>query len=241
MSAPSNGVLGAPLDKAKLHAGGAAAWDSQAATLALIAETVQPGMATFETGAGQSTLAFARAGARHQCVTPSGEEIARVRAAMDDAGLEAASVAFHEGFSQDVLPHLTLDPLDVVLVDGGHGFPIPAVDWLFLAPHLKVGGLLILDDVDLWTGAMIVDVLKAEPGWRHQTTLRGRTAVFELTAPFVPREWTNQPYVRRRSFWPQLRRKATNALGLAMRGDFKGLVDKARNEQALAAAAKHDL
>jgi hypothetical protein len=149
------------------------------------------------------------------------------------------AVTFHEGFSQYVLPHLGgTEDLDVVFIDGGHGFPVPAVDWIYLAPRLKVGGRMLIDDIDLWTGAMLVDVMRREPGWRVDAILRGRTAVITKTAPFVAREWTDQPTVVAKSFIPQTARKLVNGLALLARFDLKGVIGKLRHERALAETAR---
>jgi predicted O-methyltransferase YrrM len=227
------------MDNAKLHAGGTVQWDASEDVLKWFAANLKPGMRTLETGAGKSTLAFAQAGCIHDTVTPSGSEIAAIKAEASRRGLDAATITFHEGFSQYVLPHLGgEEDLDLAFIDGGHGFPVPGVDWLYIAPRLKVGGTLLVDDVDLWTGSMLVDVLKREPGWRVDGVLRGRTAVITKTAPFVAREWVDQPTVVAKSYVPQTMRKLINGLALLVRLDFKGLSRKLSNERALLEAAR---
>ncbi|MBE7218763.1 MAG: class I SAM-dependent methyltransferase [Caulobacteraceae bacterium] len=228
-------------EPARLHAEGAADWDASEAVLAWLARELRPGFVTLETGAGRSTLAFAAAGCAHEAVTPSASEIAAIAREAAARGVDMGEVRFHEGFSQDILPTLPAgERYDVVFIDGGHGFPVPAVDFQFLAPRLKVGGALLIDDVDLWTGDMIVQVLKRDPDWRFEGLLRGRTAVFRKTAPFAPHEWTRQAYVRRKSFWPQTRRKLMNGLRLVAAGRPGALVGKLANERRLARAARND-
>lgn len=223
-----------------LHADGAAAWDIQPGVLALIETHVRPGHITLETGAGQSTIAFARAGAQHHAVTPSTDESARILAACAAQGVPGERISFHHGYSQDVLPRLEPTPLDFALIDGGHGFPIPAVDFCYIAPRLKPGAMLVIDDVDLWTGAMIVDFLKQEPAFSFVETVRGRTAVFRCESPFQLREWTNQPAVVAKSRISQFRRKAMNAAGLVLSGRVGDIAGKLENERRLAEAAKRD-
>ena len=226
---------------AHLHARGAAAWDASDAVLAHLERVLAPGWRTLETGAGRSTLVFAQKGCVHDVVTPSRSEVLAIKAAAAAQKLDISRVTFHQGFSQDVLPRLEgEEDLDVVFIDGGHGFPIPAVDFQYLAPRLKVGGTLLIDDVDLWTGDMIVQVLRRDDGWRFRSLLKGRTAVFEKAAPFTPHEWTKQPYVVARSFWPQTRRKVVNGLGLLARGDLSGVAQKFTNERRLKQAARFD-
>ena len=225
-----------------LHAGGAAAWDASDAVLSYLQRELKPGWRTLETGAGRSTLAFAQAGCRHEVVTPAAAEVAAIRADGEARGLPMAAVTFHEGFSQDVLPRLSgpVEDLDLVFIDGGHGFPIPAVDFQYLAPRVKLQGLMLIDDVDLWTGDMIVRVLRRDPAWRYEGLLNGRTAAFRKLAPFTPHEWTQQPYVRARSFWPQTRRKLVNGARLLASGRLGAVAAKLANERRLARAARDD-
>ena len=222
-----------------LHADGAAAWDISQEVLDFIAAHVTPGMATLETGAGQSTLAFLAAGARHEAVTPSEIEAEAITKEAIGRGLDHGQLTFRIGYSQDVLPKLEGD-LDFVLIDGGHGFPIPATDWLYLAPRLKVGGVMMLDDVDLWTGQMLVDFMKQEACWEQIALLRGRTAAFRLVSEFELHEWTKQPFVVQKSRWSQTRRKVVNLLGLIAKGNLSAIRHKLANERRLADAAKDD-
>ena len=226
---------------AHLHARGAAAWDASDAVLSYLDGGLRPGMRTLETVAGRSTLRCAVNGCIHDAVTPSRSEVFAIQAAARAQQIDLSRVTFHQGFSQDVLPRLEgHEDLDLVFIDGGHGFPIPAVDFQFLAPRLRVGGTLVLDDVDLWTGDMIVQVLRRDDGWAFRSRLKGRTAVFEKTAPYTPHEWTKQPYVVARSFWPQTKRKVVNGLGLLARGDLPGVLHKFANERRLKQAARFD-
>jgi hypothetical protein len=208
-----------------LHAQGQAVWDIAPAVAAYLKAHLKPGLRTLETGAGRSTLLFAEAGTHHVVVTPSRDERERIIAEAMRLGLSTEQLCFEVGYSQQVLPGLS-GPLDFALIDGGHGFPIPAVDWTYIAPRLVVGGTLLIDDVDLWTGAMLVDFLKAEPGWAYEGLLNGRTAVFRVTAPCELREWTDQPYVAARSRWPQRWRKARNVMRHLVRGEFSVLSGK---------------
>lgn len=211
------------------HQQGNAVLDIAPEVAQLIRDRARPGMRTLETGAGRSTLMFVEAGTDHEAVSPSPDEHERILAEAARLGLDTSRLRFHVGFSQDVLPRLSGE-LDMVLIDGGHGFPIPAVDWAYLAPRLKVGGTLLIDDVDLWTGAMIVDFLRHEKAWRYEGCLRGRTAVFRLLAPCKLEEFTEQPYVLKRSRWPQRFRKASNLLRHLRDGEFNTLRSKIKRD-----------
>lgn len=148
------------------------AWEA----LAWLERNVEPGLATLETGAGASTMIFAARGATHAVVTPSQQEADRIRRACAERGIDDARVTFHIGRSQDVLPTLTLPPLDLVLVDGAHGFPYPILDWWHLAPLLRTGGRMLLDDAYLPAVAGIVDFARGSAAWELDEPASFRTA-----------------------------------------------------------------
>src|SRR5258708_18536298 len=143
---------------------------------------VRPGMRTLETGAGSSTLAFARGGAEHIAVTPSAGEEQRIRAQADRMGIDHSHVRFELGPSHEVLPRLDTGPLDLVLVDGAHGFPYPMLDRWYTAPQLVVGGRLLLDAAYMPPAAALVDALRSQPGWEVAGNAGYRTASRRNTA-----------------------------------------------------------
>lgn len=148
------------------------AWEA----LEWLEQHVQSGMSTLETGAGASTLVFAARGAVHQAVTPDPEEERKIRAACASRGIDDSRLTFRIGRSQDVLPALESAPLDLVLVDGAHGFPYPILDWWYLAPRLKEGGRMLLDDAYLAPVAAIVDYVRASKSWELEEAVSFRTA-----------------------------------------------------------------
>ncbi len=198
------------MDQSKGRTGERLQWEAGNLALTWLQMHLRPGMHTLETGCGQSTLACLQAGCNHESITPSADEIESIQQAARLRGLDLSLVRFHQGLSQDILPHLKgHEDLDVAIIDGGHGFPLPGVDWLYMAPRLKVGGKMLIDDVDLWTGKILLDVLRREPGWRINKILHGRTAIVTKMAPFVAHDWRQQPTVVARSWLPQAWRKFT--------------------------------
>lgn len=169
-----------------LHGGGeywGLAWDA----LGWLERTVEPGWETVETGAGASTIVFAAAGAHHEAVTPDPEEEALVRRATAALGIEVTNVTFRIGVSDIVLPTLKTRPLDLVLIDGAHGFPYAILDWWFLSPRVKIGGHVLLDDAYLPGVSPIVDFVRASPAWRLEPAISFRTAhVVKLAADDPP-------------------------------------------------------
>ncbi len=162
----------------RLH-GRAEFWGLAWEALDFIERTVQPGMATLETGAGASTVVFAASGRR---TTRRSRPRARRRRGSSrsatGAGISTEHLTFRIGSSADVLRSWEPRPLDLVLVDGAHAFPYPTLDWWFLAPHLKVGGLMLLDDAYMPPVAAVVDHLRGSrrvaAGGPGQLPHRGR-------------------------------------------------------------------
>jgi hypothetical protein len=197
----------------RLH-GQAEFWGLAWEALAFIERTVRPGMATLETGAGASTIVFAASGADHETLTPSAEEAERIKAECARQGISTERVTFRIGSSPDVLRAWEGRPLDLVLVDGAHAFPYPTLDWWFLAPHLKVGGLMLLDDAYMPPVAAVVDHLRGSAAWRLETPVSFRTAVARKLADETPEpEWKGERIGGRMSFrYLPARRRAVAAV-----------------------------
>lgn len=148
-----------------LGTGDAVSFAPRPELLTCLAEVVPPGGATLETGAGSSTVVFLAAGARHTAITPQADELERITAWCRERGVPTDGLVHHAGPSVDVLPALDPDPLDVVLVDGDHAFPVPAIDWYYAARRLVAGGVVVIDDLQLWSCGMLADFLADEDGW----------------------------------------------------------------------------
>jgi Methyltransferase domain len=174
--------------------------------LAWLEREVHPGQATFETGAGASTLVFAAAGTEHEAVTPVEAERERILAECERRGISTDRVTFHIGASQEVLPRLESRPLDLVLIDGAHGFPYPILDWWFLAPRLRIGGQLVLDDCYFPPVGTLVDFLRAQPSWEVAAIPGRRTVVFRKLGEAEPGpDWSGEGRMSFR-YLPALRR-----------------------------------
>lgn len=143
-------------------------------------------MATLETGSGSSTLVFAAGGPEHEAVTPAADEEERFRSECERREIDGSRVTFRIGFSHEVLPQLDARPLDLVLVDGAHGFPYPILDWWFLAGRLRVGGRMLLDDAYMPPVRALLDALRAQPQWQLEEPASFRTAVVRKVAEGAP-------------------------------------------------------
>lgn len=177
-------------------------WQIAPQVLELIDEHVDAQSATLETGAGVSTALFALKGADHTCVVPWTTERDRLLEWGQRTGVSFERVRFECEPSERVLPRLEPTPLDFVLIDGGHGFPTPFIDFFYAALRLRQGGLLAVDDTQIWTGRVLHLFLKAQPGWELVREFRLRSSVFRRTSePSAElEEWNQQPFVLRRSF-----------------------------------------
>lgn len=169
--------------------------------LDFLLEHAPEGGRSLETGCGLSTVLFAHRSGHHVAVTPSGEEIADLLDFCRNNGVETGGLELIEGTSEYVLPTLKPDPLDIVLIDGRHGFPAPFIDWFYTAGRLKVGGLLLIDDTWLWAPRTLSDVLAEQPQWEFVGKISSRTDVFRKTGEKSEwGDWTDQPYVYRNGY-----------------------------------------
>jgi predicted O-methyltransferase YrrM len=182
-----------------VHADGTVTWGISEETLRFLAARVEANWKTLETGAGLSTLLFAFKGTAHTCITPDRGEVERLKAYCRQRQISTDRIRFITETSQQALPGLRNDgELDLVVIDGGHGFPVPFVDWFLTAPRLKLNGILVVDDTQLWTGEVLRDFLLAERQWKlEQKFVQG--VAFRKIAHDVEKEWNEQPYVHDRS------------------------------------------
>jgi hypothetical protein len=160
-------------------------------------DVVKAGMKTLETGAGVSTLIFAMGGSEHTAVAPFGDEMEEMRNYARTVGIDTSRVTCVASGSEKYLPTLTNEQFDIVFIDGMHAFPWPILDWYSTADHLKVGGLMIIDDTQLPSVGMLCDFLKVDsPRWLFTKTVGARTDVFEkIAASIHDVAWHEQPWV----------------------------------------------
>jgi predicted O-methyltransferase YrrM len=115
-----------------------------AQVLDFLLEHVPEGGVTLETGCGLSTILFAHRSRHHIAITPNPTEIADLLAFCRVNGVRTDGLEMIEGTSEYVLPSLKGDSLDVILIDGRHGFPAPFMDWFYTAGRLKIGDSSLL-------------------------------------------------------------------------------------------------
>lgn len=106
-----------------------------------------------ETGTGKTTLLFSHLSAHHtvfaQDDSGNGDSLKVVR---ESPILRKEGVEFVVGPTQRTLPDYEFNsPLQLVLIDGPHGFPFPELEYYYLYPRVCEGGLLIVDDINIPT------------------------------------------------------------------------------------------
>jgi hypothetical protein len=184
-----------------IHGAGNEYWGLAWPALEWLEGELHEDMATLETGSGASTIVFAAARTEHVAVTPDPDEEARVRRSCEELGISSDGVTFRVGYSHDVLPQLPERTLDLVLLDGAHGFPYPILDWWHLAPRIAIGGRLLLDDAYMPPVAGLVDYASGSKAWEVERSIGYRTVVVrKLADELPPFDWAGERIGGRMTF-----------------------------------------
>lgn len=178
-------------------------WALQHKMLRWLQNNLESDSIALETGSGWSTCVMLGKAKHVITIDPFTEKFDRISAWLDENDVE------HKGRwsplgepSYEVLPQIGCclpGKLDVVLIDGLHSFPVVQLDWFYTAQHLNVGGVVILDDLKIWSVAVLFQFLKDEPDW-HVVHKDEKSAIVRLINPFRPyRSHVSQQYVMDRS------------------------------------------
>ena len=186
----------------RTHAGQAFATRTLRRIEAYLPEQVE---SSAETGCGKSTIMFSNLSKRHKVFALDDRCLAGQSSVLffQDCPISRPErVEFIYGPTQRTLPSYTgHDSYDVILLDGPHGYPFPELEYLCLFPHLKKGGLLIVDDVQIPTIGRMADFLAEDEMFEPLALIEG-TAIFRRTEAqtFDPcgDGWWKQRYNRRR-------------------------------------------
>ena len=189
-------------------------WAAADDCLEFLAATVQPGSRTLETGCGATTIVFAAAGSYHDAVFLDGFEGEGVQAWCIEHGVSTDQVAFYAGSSSETLPRLDLGELDLVMVDGCHGFPFPQLDWYYTASHLVDGGILVVDDTHLPAPYELRRYLESDPRWDRIRVGSQWVAFRRKGSGSLDEEWVSQRFHQPLALRAQqVRREARGTLG----------------------------
>jgi hypothetical protein len=156
-----------------------------------------------ETGVGKSTLLLSHISQHHTAFalddTGTSNSLINVR---DSPLLRRDCVNFIIGPTQQTLPRYSFtNRLQMVLIDGPHGYPFPEIEYYFFYPQLDEDGLLIIDDIHIPTVFRLFSFLREEKMFDF-LGVASTTAFFRRnsSAPFDPLGdgWWMQNYNRKR-------------------------------------------
>ncbi|MER7268903.1 class I SAM-dependent methyltransferase [Micromonospora carbonacea] len=171
-------------------------WRTEQACYEFMAQHCPPGTRTLETGLGVSTALFALWQCDHTCITPSPQEKEHLSAYLESRGIDASSLRIELGLSQFVLPTLNRTPLDLVFIDGCHGFPVPIIDWFYTSQRLRAGGIVVLDNLNAPSVRLgLLDFLQADPRWNLLSRGSWWAAWQRQTSHHLHEDWITQPFL----------------------------------------------
>lgn len=168
--------------------GEAVSWGLNQKVLRYLDGILESGMVTVETGAGMSTIVFGMNKTEHHCITPAKFQKDSIEQYLFKNDIPG-NIYFHLHSSDQILPFSQLMPdlIDIALIDGAHEFPFPIVDYHYLAKKLKIGGKMIIDDIQLAPVRFLVDFMIQSDHWELIEQF-DRTAIFVLKKRF-PQNW----------------------------------------------------
>lgn len=182
----------------------------QLLALGLLVRERAAGHSTFiETGAGCSTVSALLGGAsRVVSIAPEAELFTRINAYCDTNGIPRQQLETHTTFSELTLPSITESIraqdkwIEIALLDGGHGWPTVFVDFCYLNSVVREGGLIIVDDVQLYSVKELARFLSVDYNFQFHSQLGGspKTLVFEKKSSvrFLP-DFGGQRYILQRT------------------------------------------
>jgi len=177
-------------------AGGLTNWSITPELARFLFERTNASMQTLETGSGLSTVILTLRRARHLAVAPWREDLEAVKAYCRVKGLSLRRTRLVRGRSEVILPALHKSPLDLVLIDGRHAFPTPFIDWFYTADRLRVGGLMVVDDLNLPSCSILAEFLGQDPRWREEVRSETWGAFHKTAMGILDGEWIDQPWRR---------------------------------------------
>lgn len=155
-----------------------------------------------ETGAGNTTLTFLHLEPeRVVSIAPDEGLRDRIQAYCSEHGIPVDRLDFRVARSETELPLLAAsdDRFDVAFIDGSHGWPSVFVDFCYMHAVVPQGGLLFIDDVQLYSVAELCRLLEQQPGYELVNDL-GKVQVWQkqIKARFLP-DHAQEPYIVERS------------------------------------------
>lgn len=166
-----------------------------------------------ESGAGNSTVLFLMMNpTKLYSIAPDKDLGERIRAYCDTQGVSHAALDFRVDRSEQVLPGIAdalraeNKHLDVALMDGGHGWPTVFVDFCYFNAMLRKGGLLIADDLQIYSVNEFARWLSHQKEYRLVADMKKTLVWRKETDAIYLNDFGAQPYIQR-----QTKLRAANA------------------------------
>lgn len=139
---------------------------------------------TVETGAGRSTLVFSwRSRAHTVFALDTGESVSKP---LDSPLRGPASIFVVDGPTQKTLfDYVFQEPIDLALLDGPHGFPFTALEYFRLYTHIRAGGFLVVDDVQIRSVGDLYRFLRADDMWSLDRRVDNTAFFVRTNAPAI--------------------------------------------------------
>ena len=152
---------------------------------------------TLETGSGISTIFFLIKETNHIAISPNADECELIKKYCEMNDISLKKLQYYIDFSEKLLPKLELadESLDSILIDGCHGFPYCSIDWFYLKDKLKINGLLVLDDIDVFSCNFLYKFLCYETENWKLVYKNKKSAVFKKINKLKRIEWFQQRYI----------------------------------------------
>jgi predicted O-methyltransferase YrrM len=153
-----------------------------------------------ETGTGLSTLVFLSLDVGSVVsISPDPELHDRTRRVAEARGIDHEPARFINDRSETALPLLALvegAEIEVGFIDGNHGWPTVFVDFCYLNRMLRPGGLMFIDDVQLYSVAQLVCLLRQQQPHYEYVGMDSKMATFRkaLDKPYLP-DWRYEPFI----------------------------------------------
>ncbi|MCB0362644.1 MAG: class I SAM-dependent methyltransferase, partial [Bdellovibrionales bacterium] len=169
-------------------------------------DNLNPHMKTLETGIGLSTFAFGVSETHHSVLSYNEDEVQRFKEICRTNNWSFHKMEFYLERSELILPQLPRRPdYDLILIDGGHGFPTPYIDWFYSSSLLKTGGFMILDDIQLPIVFKLYQFLCEHPHWQLEKNYLWQSAIFRKISPqagYRVEDWYHHNWLKR-PHWPR--------------------------------------
>ena len=137
-------------------------------------------MYSAETGSGKTTLLFSHLSREHKVFALEGDNRS-ITVVRNSPLFNRSAVEFIEGPTQVTLPLYRFEhKLQMVLIDGPHGYPFPEMEYFFFYPHLDKDALLLVDDIHIPTIHRLYEFLKEDEMFRLLEVVKN-TAFFART------------------------------------------------------------